>query len=384
MLRGGRGRRVRPRRRRPGPARPRPDAVRRPHPGVPRRPGVQAADRRRGAVRPLGRRRLLPAQPRRGRAGGARRPGRAPGDARPDQGRPGHGAQADGQRRARAHVLDGRRLAAAQPRPPVAAGGPLPAPAIRPGHEPADRPAAGAAGDEPANGPRPSPAAPGRVGRGGRAAPAPLVLPVPGGHRQPGADRPGAVAGHPARRHLPGEGRPRGAVGRGGPADRRGRGRGRGRRRHAGDRLRRRRPRPGAGPHADRLRGGPPGALRAAAALAHRAGGRGRRRVRRARLRRPARLRGRRDLPPPGAGHRGGRGRPGRRRRPHQPGGAGPLPGRGRGRGAQDPVQDGHLHGRLLPGRADLRGGRPRPRGRRGVLHRHAQRRGRHRLAGAG
>ncbi len=42
---------------------------------------------------------------------------------------------------------------------------------------------------------------------------------------------------------------------------------------------------------------------------------------------------------------------------------AGPLPGRGRGRRAEDPLEDGHLHRRRLPRRADLRGGRPRRRG---------------------
>ena len=64
-----------------------------------------------GPVRPVGGRRLLPAQPGRGCAGGARRPRRPPGHARPDQGGAGHGAQAHGQGRLRAHVLDGRRLA---------------------------------------------------------------------------------------------------------------------------------------------------------------------------------------------------------------------------------------------------------------------------------
>ena len=69
-----------------------------------------------------------------------------------------------------------------------------------------------------------------------------------------------------------------------------------------------------------------------------------------------------------------GRGRRQRRRRRHQPRGPGPLPGRRRGRRAQDPLEDGHLHRRLVPGRPDLRGRRPRPRGRRRVLHRHARR----------
>ena len=50
------------------------------------------------------------------------------------------------------------------------AGAPLPAPALRPGHQPADRPPPRAAGDEPAHGARPPPAAAHRVGRGGRAA----------------------------------------------------------------------------------------------------------------------------------------------------------------------------------------------------------------------
>ncbi len=116
-----------------------------------------------------------------------------------------------------------------------------------------------------------------------------------------------------------------------------------------------------AGPVAPRHRGGPPGARRAQAAVAHRARRRGRRRVRRARVRHAAGLRRRRRLPGPRPGDRRRRGRHRRRRRPHQPRGAGPLPGGGRGRRAEDPVQDGHLHRRLVPRRPDLRGGRPRP-----------------------
>ena len=64
-----------------------------------------------------------------------------------------------------------------------------------------------------------------------------------------------------------------------------------------------------------------------------------------------------------------------------QPRGADPLPGRHRGRRAQDPVEDGHRHRRLLPRRADLRGPRPGRRGRRPLLHRHAVDRRRHRVA---
>ena len=47
-------------------------------------------------------------------------------------------------------------------------------------------------------------------------------------------------------------------------------------------------------------------------------------------------------------------------------------PGQGAGQGrAQDDVEDRRLHGGLLHRRADLRGGRPRPRGDRHLLHRH-------------
>ena len=75
---------------------------------------------------------------------------RAPGRQRLHQGGAGHGAQAHGHRRLRAHLLDGRRLAAAADGRPRPTRRPLPAPALRPGHQPADRPAARAAGDEPA------------------------------------------------------------------------------------------------------------------------------------------------------------------------------------------------------------------------------------------
>ena len=47
--------------------------------------------------------------------------------------------------------------------------------------------------------------------------------------------------------------------------------------------------------------------------------------------------------------------------------GAGEAPGRGRGRRAQDLLEDGDLHRRRVPRRADLRGARPRRRGRRPV-----------------
>ena len=100
-----------------GPARPGPDAVRRPDPGLPRRPRLQGADRRRRALRPLGRRRLLPPVARASRRWrrpttcvGA--PGRCTGYTKEELAMV---LQAHGRRRQRAHVLDGRRLAAAQP-----------------------------------------------------------------------------------------------------------------------------------------------------------------------------------------------------------------------------------------------------------------------------
>ena len=52
---------------------------------------------------------------------------------------------------------------------------------------------------------------------------------------------------------------------------------------------------------------------------------------------------------------------------------------RARGRSAQGDVQDGHLDGAELPRRADLRGGRPRPRPDGPALHGHAVAHRRHR-----
>ena len=98
----------------------------------------------------------------------------------------------------------------------------------------------------------------------------------------------------------------------------------------------------------------------------------------------PAGLRRRRHLPPPGPGHGGRRGRQRRRRRPDQPRSPEKPPGSGRGRRAQDHVQDGHQHRRLLPRRPDLRGGGPGRRGGGRVLHRHSQRGRRHGLARPG
>ena len=116
----------------------------------------------------------------------------------------------------------------------------------------------------------------------------------------------------------------------------------------------------------------------------HQPGGLGRRRPRRPLHRLPARLRRRRHLPRPGPGDGRPRGRPQRRRRAVGPRGPGAAAGGHGGRRAQDHVEDGHLHRRLLPGRPDLRGHRPRPGGGRRVLPRHAVDRRRHRLGRAG
>jgi hypothetical protein len=56
------------------------------------------------------------------------------------------------------------------------------------------------------------------------------------------------------------------------------------------------------------------------------------------------------------------------------------LPQGARKRPAEDHVQNGHLRAQFLPGRADLRGHRHRPRGRRFLLHRRALEDRRHRL----
>ena len=174
----------------------------------------------------------------------------------------------------------------------------------------------------------------------------------------------------PARRHRP----PPGGGHR----------RGRGRRGHARARDRRRQPRPRPDPVAAGLRCGPPGPRRRPAPVADLAGRGGRRHHRHPLVRGADRLRRRRHLPPPGPGHGGGRGRRGRRQRHHQPRGPALLPGGHRGRRAEDPVEDGHLDARLLPGRPDLRGRGPVPRGRRPLLQRHAQRGRRHRLGAPG
>ena len=203
VLRGGRHRRVGPRQGQAGPPRPRGDALRRPVPRRAVRRGAEAAHRLR-PLRPLGGGRLRRHQP--GRAGGGhprRRRARAPpGHPRLHQGGPGHGPQADGGRRPRTGVLDGRRLAPPPPRRSPPPPPPLPAPALRPGHQPPHRPRPGTPGDEPAHAARSPPAHPRRGPRRRPPAHHPLVLLVPlgGGHPLRRGRLP--VPGHPARRHL--------------------------------------------------------------------------------------------------------------------------------------------------------------------------------------
>ena len=70
-----------------------------------------------------------------------------------------------------------------------------------------------------------------------------------------------------------------------------------------------------------------------------------------------------------------------RRHHGHRLRDGGQEPGQGAGQGrAQDHVEDRRLHGGVLHRRADLRGGRPRPRGDRHLLHRHHVAAGRRRL----
>jgi uncharacterized membrane protein len=118
-------------------------------------------------------------------------------------GGPRHGPQADGRRRPRARLLDGRRLPPAPPGRSRPSRPPLPAPALRPGHEPPDRPRAGAPGDEPAH-PARTPAADPVRGAGGRPPPHHvLVLHVPLGGGDAPRLRPLPVHHRRHRRHFP-------------------------------------------------------------------------------------------------------------------------------------------------------------------------------------
>ncbi len=131
----------------------------------------------------------------------------------------------------------------------------------------------------------------------------------------------------------------------------------------------RRRPRPH--PVGPGRRRGPPPPHRAQAPQRREPGGGGRRRPGHPLLRRARRLRRRRRVPPSRPGDPGRLGRQ-QRRRHHRPRRPGPLLRRRRGRGPQDPVEDGHLHRRLVPGRPDLRGHRAGRRGRRPLPPGHA------------
>ncbi len=114
-IRGGRRRPHRPRRGRAGPARARPDALRRSHPRrsstTTRARSAWPPPRPTPSGPPTGFYDLAPGEP---VERAARRPRGAPGRARLHQGGAGHGAQAHGRRRLRAHLLDGRR----RPAPP--------------------------------------------------------------------------------------------------------------------------------------------------------------------------------------------------------------------------------------------------------------------------
>ena len=170
------------------------------------------------------------------------------------------------------------------------------------------------------------------------------------------------------RRHLRGGRRTRRAEGGRRAPGRRGRGRHRRGHRDPGAEPRRRRPRAGPDPlAAGRGRRAPP-SHRAQAPQRRQPRGPRRRRAGHPLLRLPARLRRRRRVPPPGPGDAGRLGRQ-QRRRHHRSRGPGQLHRRHRGRRAEDPVEDGHLHRRLVPGRPDLRGGGPGRRGRRPLPH---------------
>src|SRR5581483_10848391 len=315
-----------------------------------------------GAVRRLARAGARAAGDRRPRPRATGGPDPAPGGVRLHAGGPAHPATADGCARARADVVDGRRLrAAAARRASKAALLVLPA-ALRPGHEPADRPSARALRLLPAHAARRSLADPARRPRGRRRARAGQLLPLPerarGARRRAprrdvrpvgGAARRSRAARRPVR--VGGAGRPWHAapVGCGG------------------------RPGAGADPHAARRRRGARAARRAGAPDAG-DDRRGERRAARGAPRRlSARLRCGGDLPAPRAAVRGGAGGAGqaRRRPPLARGGAGALPAGDRGRRPQGHVEDGYLRRGQLLRRAAVRRDRARRRGGRDVLRGH-------------
>ena len=287
----------------------------------------------------------------------------------------------------RAHRLDGLGRRHRRPLGPVPAPLRLLHPALRPGDQPAARRHPRGAGDLPGRhrGARGQPP-------GGHPGLVPPDRAAPAGHRP---RRPGQahvrqrVRGDPGvqglrhRRPVPGGRRRcgRASDARGGPGPGRGH-RQRAQPRLSGHRRRCQRHRPlrpeldhRAGPDPVAAAGGgrppPPGA--GEDPDPGRPGGRDRRRPRGAPHGPAHRLRRRRRQPLPGP-------RVDRRhdrRRPARGGVAAPGPpelhqGRLQGR-AQGDVQDGHLHRGLLHRGPGLRGGRPRPRGDRRVLHRDGQ-----------
>ena len=352
-------------------ARAEPDAHRRPGPRRGGEPGHQARVRAPAPVRAVVGRGHQARRPRRARRAARGGPDRAPGDggihARGDLADP----PPDRHQRPRPGLVHGRRHGAAAARRPRAPAGELLPAGLRPGDEPGHRPPAGAAGHVAADAARRARAAALGGPRGGAAARAGELLPLPVGPRGAGRDD--------ARRDVRrGRGPARGLRAPG----RRGRRRRLSRGRAAAAQRRPPRGRPRAGPVPPRGRCRPPAPGRRGAAHARVARRRERRAARDAPLRHAARLRRRRDLPrararDDGRARGGGQGRrrPSLARR-----GPAPLP---RGHGGRDPqghVQDGHLGRGQLPGRADLRRDRPRAGGRRPRLHGHAVAARRHRL----
>ena len=357
----------------------------RPH--VPGRHGGGQARRRRGDQGRAGRRAPLrgvaalrpdpPRRPGRPRARGAqpRRAHPAPAVVRLHRGGAERPAQADGRQRGGADRLDGQRRAARRDLGAAPAAVRLLQPAVRAGHQPAvgrDPRGAGHLARQPA---RPG-AEPARRQRGAlphdHAARAGAHQRRPRPHRAHQRRRrlPRLHLRHRAR-HVPRRRRRRGAEGA--PAPDLHAGVGGHRRRRAADRALPARRHQGlrADPVAAAHRRRPPAPHPRAHPHPRRAGRRGGRRPRGAPHRPAHRLRGGRGQPLPGDGH--GRGpRDARRHQGHRLRDGGQEPGQGAGQGrAQDHVEDRHLHGGVLHRRADLRGGRPRPRGDRHLLHRH-------------
>ena len=295
-------------------------------------------------------------------------------------GGPARAARADGRRPGRADRLDGQR-----PR----AGGALRSPAlavhllqaaVRPGDQPADRPDPRADRDEPDHRHR-RPRKPLR--RGARAR-------QPAGHqpadpprrraREAAPRRPHRLPRahdrhHLARRRRPGRHGERAAARlRRGPREHR-------RGRHDPDPLRpRRRRRARADPVAAGRRRRPPAPRARGHAPARRPGRRVRRAARGPPHRDADRLRRRRGQPVPDARIAGRPRRDGPHARRDGRQREREAPGQGDRQGpAEDDLEDGHLDDPVLLRRADLRGGRPRRRPRRPVLHRHAVAHRRHR-----